>query len=279
MFLMWCCEWIVSTKTEFSACRSHFSSKLVWFSLTTFSLSCLLCTPGVLLHHVSSLSPFLLSFKLLFSRSHRLASVTRAYSLALLCVNSSRVLLLRICVVEEIFPSCTSTVINIGDPNSVIGYSPTREGWGAKEGQRRKMEVESGGGGSALWCLRVHIWYIILLLSAKLHSCCIMALWGGQAKGGDDGDGVRKRGETELMTERMRKKRDGEDRTLRHQESLSTVLFIDFQRCVITKMTANDNSGQFKDLPTICCLDRNEIYHTRKCFTVQFTMCMSQWTE
>lgn len=49
------------------------------------------------------------------------------------------------------------------------------------------------------------------LLSAKVHRCCITALWGGQAKGEMTG-GRRKReerlrGETELMTGRRRKRK------------------------------------------------------------------------
>lgn len=102
----------------------------------TFSRSSLLRTPGILLPDISSLSPFPLSLKLLFSRSHtHTASVTHAYSPTLLCVSCSRALGVCVCVLQKFFPSCTSGVINIGDPNTVIGCGPGREGRGAKEGQ------------------------------------------------------------------------------------------------------------------------------------------------
>lgn len=75
----------------------------------------------------------------------------------------------------------------------------------------------------------VHIWYIILLLSVKVHSCCIMALWGGQAKGGDDGEVgekeageyVRRDGVNEREDEEKKAAESGiEVWTLRHQENL-----------------------------------------------------------
>lgn len=61
----------------------------------------------------------------------------------------------------------------------------------------------------------VHILNVILPLSAIVHPCCTMALWGGQAKGEMTG-GRRKKeeklqGETELMTGR-RSKRPAEKR-------------------------------------------------------------------
>lgn len=67
------------------------------------------------------------------------ASVTHAYS--------PTVCELLVCAVCVFFPSCSSIAINIGDPNTVIGSSPGREGWGAKTGHWRKIEM--GGGGSS----------------------------------------------------------------------------------------------------------------------------------
>lgn len=72
----------------------------------------------------------------------------------------------------------------------------------------------------------------------------------------------------------------GDERTLRRQESLSKMFLIGLQRCVITKMTADDNSGQLMDSPPICCSrDRNEIYQANvKIYRTVFIMhtCMQQ---
>ena len=148
------CEWILSTETEFFILfflRALVIPRLCSGSQlppATFSRSSLLRTPGILLPDISSLSPFPLSLKLLFYRLH---THTHCFSDTCLLTNSV-VCELFTCVwcvcacAAEIFPSCTSGVINIGDPNTVIGCGPGREGWGAKEGQWRKMEVEGGGG-------------------------------------------------------------------------------------------------------------------------------------
>lgn len=119
--------------------------------LTPFSLSSLLRTPGILLHDISSLSPFPLSLKLLFSRSHtHCLSDTCLLTDSVLC----ELFTCALCMLQIFFffPSCACGVINIGDPNTVIGCGPEREGWGAKEGQWRKMVVEGGGGGCSLPC-------------------------------------------------------------------------------------------------------------------------------
>lgn len=117
------------------------------------------------------------------------------------------------------------------------------------------MEVE----GIRYGVYTVHIWYIILLHSAKVHSCCIMALWGGQAKGGDDREGVREAGEAVRRDwvndreDKEKKETGGEDRTLRREERQMCFY------CPITKMTADDNSGQL--IGPICWLDRNDILY------------------
>lgn len=89
---------------------------------------------------------------------------------------------------------------------------------------------------------------------------------------GDDG-GRRKRkerlrGEAELMTgrRRERKQRRGEDTETSGKsfKIFFSIFFIGLQRCAITKMTADDNSGQLTGSPPICCcIDGNEMYQER----------------
>lgn len=85
---------------------------------------------------------------------------------------------------------------------------------------------------------------------------------GRTSKGGDEGGEAARRDRVNDREEEEKKAAEsgGEEGTLRHQESLSKMFFIGLQRCVITKMTADDNSGQLMDLSPICCsIDRNEI--------------------
>lgn len=68
--------------------------------------------------------------------------------------------------------------------------------------------------------ISIHLAYNPPLLSAKVHRCCIMALWGGQAKGEIKEGGQRgRRGceERQLMTGRRRKIKQQrvEERTLK----------------------------------------------------------------
>ncbi len=136
-------KWIVSTKVDFSPCFSQFLVSASHHRPPLLSPSCALHPSP---WHFLSLSPSLLSLKLLFSRSH-----THCFSDTCLLTNSgvcelvTCTLCVRVCV-AEISPSCTSGVINMGDPNTVIGCGPGREGWGAKKGQWREVEVEAGGG-------------------------------------------------------------------------------------------------------------------------------------
>lgn len=65
------------------------------------------------------------------------------------------------------------------------------------------------GSDSPALSLHTHIlYYNSPLLSVKVHHCCITALWGGQAKGGDEWGGGGEGGEMELMTGRKRGKKE-----------------------------------------------------------------------
>lgn len=77
----------------------------------TVGLSRLLCTPGILLCDISSLSSFPLSLKPLLT-----------------CFVSQAVRILSESAVAILPSSSANGVINIGDPFTVIGCGPGREG-------------------------------------------------------------------------------------------------------------------------------------------------------